>query len=188
MDTYKIIQNVKNRKEANDKIYTPNDVAIKMISLCDIKEGDKVLDCSKGGGVFYNNYPTNCIKDYCEIEENRDFFNYNDKVDWIIGNPPYSLWTKWINHTVNITDNFCYIFGAFNLTPSRLQIIYDKGFIATHFHICKVNWWFSPSFIIVFKKGNQEDNILTTTKGDFMCDICNKRCYRGRTYKKKNMV
>ena len=59
---------------ANDIIYTPKPVALIMIKLCKIKSGSKVLDPSKGGGVFYDNLPTNCIKDYCEISENKDFF------------------------------------------------------------------------------------------------------------------
>ena len=45
-----------------------------MIKSCKIKSGSKVLDPSKGGGVFYDNLPTNCIKDYCEITENKEFF------------------------------------------------------------------------------------------------------------------
>ncbi len=44
-----------------------------MIKLCKTKKGSKVLDPSKGGWVFYDNLPTNCIKDYCEITENNFF-------------------------------------------------------------------------------------------------------------------
>jgi hypothetical protein len=54
---------------ANGIIYTPKPVAIIMIKLCKIKTDSKVLDPSKGGGVFYDNLPTNDIKDYCEITE-----------------------------------------------------------------------------------------------------------------------
>ena len=71
-------RNLKNN--SNDVIYTPLPVALKMIDMCDIHENDKILDPSKGGGVFYNNFPNNCIKDYCEISEGIDFFNYNEKV------------------------------------------------------------------------------------------------------------
>ena len=44
-----------------------------MIDMCNIQEGMKVLDPSKGGGIFYDNLPDKCIKDYCEITENKDF-------------------------------------------------------------------------------------------------------------------
>ena len=60
--------------------------------MCNIQEGMKVLDPSKGGGIFYDNLPDKYIKDYCEITENKDFFNNYEKYDIIIGNPPYSLW------------------------------------------------------------------------------------------------
>ena len=59
---------------SNDIIYTPKPVAELMIGLCEITSNMKVLDPSRGGGVFYDNLPDYCIKDYCEIEENKDFF------------------------------------------------------------------------------------------------------------------
>ena len=105
-----------------------------MIKLCKTKKGSKVLDPSKGGWVFYDNLPTNCIKDYCEISENKDFFNYNDNVDLIIGNPPYSLWDKWIEHTMKITDKFCYILGCFNFTDARVRKILNNGFGIAKLH------------------------------------------------------
>jgi CRISPR/Cas system endoribonuclease Cas6 (RAMP superfamily) len=60
--------------KANDIFYTPNPVALVMIRLCKIKTGSNVLDPSKGCGVFYDNLPTNFIKDYCEISENNVVF------------------------------------------------------------------------------------------------------------------
>ena len=177
----KIGNGIKYRSKANDKIYTPLKVAKLMIDLCDIKDNDMVLDCSKGGGVFYDNYPDNCRKDYCEIEENKDFLKYKDKVDWIIGNPPYSLWKDWLNHTITITDKFCYIFGVMNLVPSRFKNIYDNGFIVSKIHLLEVDWWFGRSVIVVFEKGDQDNNILPITSKPVLCDICGVKCMRGRT-------
>ena len=109
------------KKNSNDIIYTPRPVALKMIDMCDIKEGSTVLDPSRGGGIFYNNLPSKCVKDYCEITENKDFFEYNKNVDLIIGNPPYLLWDRWIEHTMKITNKFCYILGCFNLLMQELE-------------------------------------------------------------------
>jgi len=177
---HKIGHTIKSRKSPNDKIYTPKPVAIKMIEMCEIKKGDKVLDPSKGGGVFYNNFPTYCIKDYCEIEEQKDFFNYNNKVDCVIGNPPYSLWTNWIDHTMEITNKFCYIFGIMNLTDTRLKHIIDKGFGITKIHILKIDWWFGHQYLILFEK--DKPSIMTVEDMRIFCDICNnkpKKCKRG---------
>jgi hypothetical protein len=172
------------RQKANDVIYTPKDLAIEMINMCDIKETDKVLDCSLGGGVFFDNFPE-CNKDWCEIEKGRDFFKYTEgkNYDWVIGNPPYSLWGKWLEHTCKITDKFCYVFGVYNLTPLRLGKIMEKGFGITHFSICRVDWWFSLSFLVVFEKNKK--SIIKNIKEPFYCEGCGKRCKRGRTYKGK---
>jgi len=51
-------------KNMNDVIYTPLNVAKKMIELCEITSNMTVLDPSKGGDVFYDNLPDYCIKDY----------------------------------------------------------------------------------------------------------------------------
>ena len=176
----KQVARVKNRKKANDVIYTPKELALEMIKMCDIKSCHKVLDCSLGKGIFYNNFPE-CEKDWCEIELDRDFFEYTKerKYDWIIGNPPYSLWDKWLKHTCKITDKFCYVFGTYNLTPPRLDNIFKEGFGITKFTLCKVDWWFSPSFCIVFERN--KPSIIKNIKESYGCDICGTKCKRGRT-------
>lgn len=51
-----------------------------------------------GGGV-----------EYCEISEGRDFFDFKDKVDWIIGNPPYSIFLEFLQHSFKIADNVSFL-------------------------------------------------------------------------------
>ena len=166
------------KQNSNDIIYTPKPVAIKMIEMCNIQEGMKVLDPSKGGGVFYDNLPDNCIKDYCEITDDKDFFNNYEKYDLIIGNPPYSLWDKWIEHTMKLTNKFCYILGCFNFTDARIRKILNSGFGITKLHLLKIDWWYSPSYIIIFEKN--KESIITVAPACILCDICNSRCSRGR--------
>ena len=177
-----ITKNIKMRKNANDTIYTPKVVAELMIDFCDIKPADKVLDPSRGGGVFYDNLPE-CIKDYCEITEDKDFFNYDKEVDIIVGNPPYSLWSKWIKHTIKLNPKkFCYIFGIFNLTQFRLQKIYDAGYIVSKLHFIQIDWWFSTSFLVVFEKGEENKDSLFSFSGKrIFCENCGGRCKRGLT-------
>jgi hypothetical protein len=168
----------KQKISKNDIIYTPKPVALKMIEMCDITPKMKVLDPSRGGGVFYDNLP-DCQKSYCEIEENKDFFNETERYDLIIGNPPYSCWTKWLKHTIKLTDKFCYIFGTLNLTPPRLKFLFDNGFGITKIHLLSIQWWFSNSFLIVFEKN--KPSIMTVQTNRIYCDICNSSiCKRGR--------
>lgn len=180
----KICNKIQFRDNPNDVIYTPKPVALKMIDMCDIKPSDKVLDCSRGAGIFYNNFPE-CEKDWAEITEGRDFFKYTEgkKYDWVIGNPPYSLWTKWLEHTCNITDKFCYIFGTMNLTEKRLHSLHSKGFGITKIILCKIDWWFGHSYLILFEKN--KPSLMGVIEDRVVCDICGKRCKRGRKYKHK---
>ena len=179
----KICRNLK--KSSNDIIYTPKIVALKMIEFCEIKEGDKVLDPSKGGGVFYDNLPKNCIKSYCEITENKDFFAETGKYDLIIGNPPYSKWDKWLYHTMTLTDKFCYIFGFLNFTDKRIRDIQNKGYGIVKIHLLKIDYWFSQSIIVVFEKNKQ--SLITVEPNPIYCNICNKRCNRGRNGNSANI-
>jgi len=174
----KTAQSIKNRKSPFDIIYTPKPVALKMIDMCDLKEGDTILDPSYGGGVFYDNLPEYVNKEWCEIEKGKDFFEYDKKVDCIIGNPPYSLWNQWLQHTMNLTDKFCYIFGNLNFTDKRIRNIIDNGYGITKFHLLKIDWWFSPSYLVVFEKN--KPSIMSVEPNIILCDICNLRCKRGR--------
>lgn len=96
-----------NGNKPNDKVYTPEDIAKDIISRFNLS--GKVLDPFYGKGVFYNNFPDNVEKDYCEIDLGKDFFDYNEHVDWIISNPPYSIYTDVMTHSYEIADNIVYL-------------------------------------------------------------------------------
>jgi hypothetical protein len=149
-----------------------------MIDMCELRDNDIILDPSAGSNkVFYNAFPDYVRKDYCEITEGRDFFEYHEKVNCVIGNPPYSLWDKWLEHTIDITDRFCYIFGIFNLTPARLTKIMSHGYGVTKIHMLNINWWFGSSIIILFEKDKPS---LITTSPNVYCEVCGKGCNRGK--------
>jgi hypothetical protein len=165
------------KRKSNDIVFTPLPVAKKMIEMCDITPDMTVLDPCYGKGVFYENLPE-CKKEFCEITMEKDFFDETRRFDLIIGNPPYSLWNKWIDHTMELTDKFCFIFGNMNLTDSRLRHIFDAGYGITHFHLLKIEFWFSTSYLVVFEKN--KPSIITVQSSHIVCDICNSSCRRGR--------
>ena len=103
----KKFREIKSRGTPFDTVYPPKPVALKMMARGDLKPGDTVLDPCYGGGVFYENLPDFVNKEFCEIELALEFFDYEDHVDCVVGNPPYSLWSKWLRHTIKITDKFC---------------------------------------------------------------------------------
>ena len=147
---------MKNREKPNDVVYTPYNVAIKLIEMSEINDTDIVLDPSRGKGIFYNNLPTN-NKDWCEITEGVDFFQYDKPCDVIIGNPQFSLWTDWIKHTIKLNPSkICYIIGALNLTPLRMQLLQDAGYALTKLHMVTIKDWFARTYLVVYEKNKQD--------------------------------
>ena len=79
----------------NDVVMTPNESAIKIIEH--FKPKGSILEPCRGEGAFYNNFP-NTDKDWCEISEGKDFLHYEKHVDWIITNPPFSIFDLFLEH------------------------------------------------------------------------------------------
>ena len=180
----KIGNTIKCRSKANDVIFTPKPVALKMIEVCNITPEMSVLDCSKGAGIFYDNLHP-CNKSWCEIQEGKDFFDTKEKVDLIIGNPPYSVWDKWLEHTAKLTNKFCFLFGFLNLTRRRVKRMFDLGFGITYMHLLEVDWWFGRSFIVIFERN--KPSIMSVDNAPVLCDICNTKCGRGRNGRDLNV-
>lgn len=163
------------RIRKNDRIYTPKPLAIKMIEACNITPEMKVLDPCYGGGVFYDNLPE-CNKSYCEIEKGKDFFAETERYDLIIGNPPFSLFTKWLDHTIKLTDRFYYIFGCLNLTNGRIDRLKTLGFNITRLDVFAVDYWFGNAYAIMFER---TPTAIINSFGRFYCDVCGIKCNRG---------
>jgi hypothetical protein len=74
-----------------------------------------MLDPCKGEGAFLRHMPGS---EWCEIREGRDFFEWNRPVDWIVSNPPYSCFRKWLRHSRQIAENIVYLVPVFKATNS----------------------------------------------------------------------
>lgn len=109
-----------NHGKDSDKVYTPVHIAKEIIANFNLY--GTVLDCSRGTGAFYYNYPDYVIKDYCELDEGLDFFSYNKHVDWIVSNPPYSCFADWLEHSFKIADNIVYLIPLYLLTTSFRKV------------------------------------------------------------------
>lgn len=70
-----------------DVVYTPDWLAADMIA--DFKPDGIIMDPCRGKGAFFDKLPAGAL--WCEIEQGRDFFFCEMKVDWLISNPPYSI-------------------------------------------------------------------------------------------------
>jgi len=141
---------IKNKIKKNDIVYTPQKIVDIMIE--DIDDNYSILDPCVGKGVFYNSFK-NEKKYYCEITENKDFFDFTENVDSIYGNPPYSLLTKWLEHSFKICNKkIKYIIGMYSLTPPRITLAEKYNFYITEIILTQVPTWFQRSYIITFEK------------------------------------
>lgn len=116
----------KNGTVDTDKVYTPENIAKLIINKFNLS--GKVLDPFKGQGAFYNNYPETVKKDWCEIDEGKDFFEYKEHVDWIISNPPYSIYDEVMNHSFEIADNIVYLVPLNKIVSSLGRVKKIKEF------------------------------------------------------------
>jgi hypothetical protein len=115
-----------------DVVFTPEYIARAMVRH--FAPSGKMLDPCKGDGVFLRQMPG---ADYCELQEGRDFFDWVAPVDWIISNPPYSVYSEWLRHSFLIAENIVYLIPinkAFN-SSSMLKATYEFGGIAEIVHI-----------------------------------------------------
>lgn len=88
-----------------DVVYTPDEVSRLIIES--LNPSGLCLDPCKGDGAFFKYLPDGA--EYCEITENKDFFEYNKKVDWIIGNPPYSNFKEFLEYSFLIASNVSFL-------------------------------------------------------------------------------
>ena len=145
---------IKDRIIPNDIFITPSPIIEKMIQMTNIQPDDTVLDPCKGieETTFYSMFPE-CIKEWCEIRLNKDFYDWKTPVDIVIGNPPFSQWDKWMEHTVSLhPKKICYLFGCLNLTPNRLKKLSEKGYHITKLVFIRIKNYFGHSYLTLLEK------------------------------------
>ena len=150
---------IKSRETPNNVFITP--VALARTHIDMIKSGpdDVWIDPFKNSGNYYNQFPTE-NKEYTEILEGKDFFDYHKKVDVICSNPPYSMIDKVLEHSVKLQPRvISYLIGINNLTVKRMEYMEENGYGITKLHMCNVRQWYGMSLIVVFEK--DKPSILT---------------------------
>lgn len=98
-------------EKMGDVVYTPDWAAGDMVRH--FSPTGVVLDPCRGKGAFHGLLPPE--SPWCEITDGRDFFDWSEPVDWVIGNPPYSLTRNWFRHSYEIATNLVYLIPLRNL-------------------------------------------------------------------------
>lgn len=119
---------------SNDVVQTPKELCWDLIKH--FKPYGIVLEPCEGKGHFTKSLITymdvfdkiNEVKT-CEISKGKDFFDFEEKVDWIITNPPWSQIRKFLQHSMKLSDNVCFLFTINHLwTKARLRDIKEANF------------------------------------------------------------
>ena len=107
-----------------DVVYTPSWVARDMVEF--FNPVGSILEPCAGDGVFLK-FLNN--SSWCEIAKGKDFFAWNTPVDWIVGNPPFKQFDKFLLHSYRVAQNIVYLIPAdkpFSSLP-RARMISDNG-------------------------------------------------------------
>ncbi len=142
-----------NKTKPNDIFITPLELAKKHIDLITYKEDEIWLDPFKNNGSYYNQYP-NKNKKWCEILDNKDFFKFNEKIDIICSNPPYSCIDDVLKKSIELEPRIIsYLLGVNNLTCKRIEYLNKNGYGLKYLYMTKIYKWFGMSYICHFEKG-----------------------------------
>jgi len=120
-----------------------------------------VLDAGSGKNkVWYKNIPDGLEKYECEIEDGVDFMDWNKKVDWIIGNPPFNIGWKFMEKSCEIAQTGIAVLGNINnfnqFTSLRLENMKEKDFTLKHIKIVADKRWFGRYYYLIFTKENND--------------------------------
>ena len=152
----KTMKKIKQRKNPNDVFITPLELVDLHLKMVDVKQQDVIYDPFFGTGNYFNSfqkhYKSNTFV-YSEITQGKDFFEFNEKVDVIISNPPYSMIDKVLKKSVELNPHtISYLIGIHNLTAKRIEYMNENGYYLSKLHFTKVFKWFGMSLIVVFTK------------------------------------
>jgi len=105
-------KNKTGKSTPNDDVMTKESSAKFIVDY--FKPKGKILEPCLGTGIFYNLFKGD--KDWCEIKEDKDFLQYDKNVDWIITNPPFSIFDDFLIKSFEVADNivfFCPLVKVF---------------------------------------------------------------------------
>lgn len=109
---------------SNDDVQTPLDLARRIVAH--FKPKGKVLEPCRGGGRFLRFMPGAA---WCEIKDGRNFFEWRQKVDWIVTNPPWSQIRAFLQHSMKVADHIVFLMTVNHVwTKARIRDVYGHGF------------------------------------------------------------
>lgn len=147
-------------KKTSDIVYTKDTMAKYLINTIKWNDNETVLEPCKGKGAFYNNLPKNVIKKYCEIDEGKDYLEFDEMVDTVISNPPFVprklFWDFQLKAMKTTRKRIYWLINISSLnvfTPNRLEEMNKQGWYIQKFHMVADKRWFGRYvFLEITKK------------------------------------
>ena len=66
---------------------------------------------------------------WCEIRRGRDFFAWQEPVTWVIGNPPWSDYRRFLAHALTLGQHVAFVSTLNHLwTKARRELVRRAGF------------------------------------------------------------
>ena len=109
---------------SNDCVETPLELARALVEH--FHPNGVVLEPCSGEGNFLKFLPGAL---WCEIKRGRNFFDFDKHVNYIFTNPPFSEFGKFLEHSLKVSDNICFLMSVSRLwTKSRIRLIEKNNF------------------------------------------------------------
>ena len=150
MTTSSISHTIKQRENPNDVFITPLALAKTHIDMIETRDNDIWYDPFKNNGSYFNQFPTE-NKEWSEILDGKDFFEYDGSPTIICSNPPYSMIDQVLEKSISLKPRvISYLIGVQNLTARRMEMMENAGYRIKALHMCKVFKWYGMSACIVW--------------------------------------
>ena len=137
----------KHEHSDRDRIFTPVDLARKLIDKIPFNYGDSWCDPCYGSGAFFDNFPeldkAKDIKhDFYEIDLGKDFLQTDEQYDWCVTNIPFSQPKEFIFQMARCSrKGFGILCLANSMTATRLKKLQSMGFYMRSMTVIYVKEW-----------------------------------------------
>lgn len=115
----------------NDVVFTPDWLAKQICAMFPIS--GVILEPCKGEGVFLKYLPPDT--EWCEIVDGINFYDYHKRVNWIVTNPPYSDYNRFLEHSFELAENIVLLVPVAKMFKSMgtlKAILAYGGFVSIH--------------------------------------------------------
>ena len=124
----------------NDCVNTPDLLASAIVKHFAPQIHGRVLEPCEGGGAFTRAFAIHKIKNVTALEilNGSDFFKFQEKVKWIITNPPWSLTRQFAKHAYEVSDNVVFLITVNHVLGlrARLRDMENAGFAIKEVVLC----------------------------------------------------